>query len=81
MPGDGRHAGPDLHEQPGFGRTGCWLGEQSLRIIDYHGEDPNNYNDHTVNGSWSITPAPVTMTAGSYTGVYDGNSHATRTAS
>ena len=35
-----------------------------------------NYTVTSVNGAWSITPAPVTMTSGSYSGTYDGNSHA-----
>ena len=34
-----------------------------------------NYNVTTINGSWSITPRTVNLTAGSYTGVYDGNPH------
>jgi sugar lactone lactonase YvrE len=36
----------------------------------------SNYSVTTVNGSWSITAKPVTITAGSYTGTYDGNAHA-----
>jgi hypothetical protein len=36
----------------------------------------SNYNVTVVNGAWSITPLTVRLTAGSYTGVYDGNSHA-----
>jgi len=38
-----------------------------------------NGGDYTItptNGSWSITPLPVTLTGGSYSGVYDGNTHA-----
>src|SRR6185437_8724907 len=31
------------------------------------------------NGSWSITPLAVTLTGGSYSAVYDGNSHALST--
>ena len=37
-----------------------------------------NSNDYTItanNGSWSITALAVTLTAGSYSGTYDGQSH------
>ena len=33
------------------------------------------------NGSWSISPVALTLTAGGYTGVYDGSSHALATCS
>jgi hypothetical protein len=36
----------------------------------------SNYTVTSNNGSWSITAKPVTITAGSYSGVYDGNAHA-----
>jgi hypothetical protein len=36
----------------------------------------SNYSVTINNGSWSITPLAVTVTAGSYSGVYDGHSHA-----
>ena len=35
-----------------------------------------NYSVTMNNGSWSITPLPVTVTGGSYSGVYDGSAHA-----
>jgi hypothetical protein len=35
-----------------------------------------DYQIHTVDGSYSITPLAVTITGGSYSGVYDGNAHA-----
>jgi FtsP/CotA-like multicopper oxidase with cupredoxin domain len=35
-----------------------------------------NFTITLVNGSWNITPAPVTATAGSYAGVYDALPHA-----
>ena len=41
-----------------------------------------NSADYTLtsnNGSWSITPLAVTLTGGSYSAVYDGNSHALST--
>ncbi len=31
--------------------------------------------EKSVNGSWSIAPAPLTLRAGSYTGTYDGSPH------
>jgi hypothetical protein len=37
----------------------------------------SNFTVNPVNGSYAITPAPVTATAGSYSGAYDGNTHAT----
>lgn len=40
------------------------------------GDSLSNYSISEVSGSWSITAAPVTVTAGSYSGVYDGNAHA-----
>jgi hypothetical protein len=36
----------------------------------------DNYAITSVNGAWSITPAPVTATAGSYSSTYDGVAHA-----
>jgi predicted outer membrane repeat protein len=36
----------------------------------------SNYTVSSNNGSWSITAKPVTITAGSYSGVYDGSAHA-----
>ncbi|HTS48240.1 MAG TPA: MBG domain-containing protein [Bryobacteraceae bacterium] len=39
-----------------------------------------NYAITPVNGSWTITAAPVTATAGNYSGTYDGSSHATSAA-
>ena len=35
-----------------------------------------DYNITGKNGAWSITPLAVTVTGGSYTGVYDGSTHA-----
>ena len=38
-----------------------------------------NASDYTItsnNGSWSITPLAVTVTGGSYSGIYDGDPHA-----
>jgi hypothetical protein len=38
-----------------------------------------NVSDYTItsnNGSWSITPLAVTVTAGNYSGTYDGDPHA-----
>jgi hypothetical protein len=35
-----------------------------------------NYTVTSNNGTWSITPLAVTLTAGSYSGVYDGAAHA-----
>jgi hypothetical protein len=40
-----------------------------------NGETATNFDVTPVDGAWSITPAPVTMTAGSYSGTYDGASH------
>jgi hypothetical protein len=34
-----------------------------------------NYAITSVNGSWSIAQAPVTATAGGYSGTFDGNTH------
>ena len=36
----------------------------------------SNYSVTTNNGSWSITALAVTLTGGSYSGVYDGSTHA-----
>jgi len=44
-------------------------------VVDYHGVDPNNFVVISVNGSWEITPALVTATAGSYSGAYNGVAH------
>ena len=35
-----------------------------------------NFDIATVNGAWEIKKAPVTATAGSYSGTYDGLAHA-----
>ncbi len=35
-----------------------------------------NFDVSLVNGAWSISKAPVTATAGGYSGTYDGNTHA-----
>jgi hypothetical protein len=40
-----------------------------------NGTGLDNYAITNVNGSWSITPAPVTATAGSYSSTYDGAAH------
>ena len=40
------------------------------------GTSLSNFSITYVDGSWSITPAPVTITAGDYTGVFDGITHA-----
>ncbi|HEY2467504.1 MAG TPA: kelch repeat-containing protein [Terracidiphilus sp.] len=37
---------------------------------------PADYNITPKDGSWSISQLAVTVTAGNYSGVYDGNSHA-----
>ncbi|HTC95446.1 MAG TPA: PxKF domain-containing protein [Terriglobales bacterium] len=37
---------------------------------------PADYTITSANGAWSITPLAVTVTGGSYSGVYDGASHA-----
>jgi hypothetical protein len=43
--------------------------------VSFNGDSSSNYTITPVNGSYNITPAPVTATAGSYTGVYDALSH------
>ena len=40
----------------------------------------SNFDITTVNGSWEIKKAPVTATAGSYSGTYDGIAHSPRPA-
>lgn len=44
-------------------------------VLDLHDELASNFDVSEVDGSWSIAKAPVTMTAGSYSGTYDGASH------
>ena len=44
-------------------------------ILVLNGETENNFTVTSHNGSWLITPAPVTITAGSYSGTYDGAAH------
>ena len=46
-------------------------------VLDLNGENADNFSVTPVNGSWSITAAPVTITAGGYSGTYDGASHDT----
>jgi len=43
---------------------------------DTSGISTTNFIITPVNGNWSITQVAVTATAGSYSGVYDGNTHA-----
>jgi hypothetical protein len=43
--------------------------------MNWGSELSTNYSVSYVNGSWKIDKAPVTMTAGSYSGTYDGISH------
>ncbi len=38
-----------------------------------NGSGQSNFAITSVNGSWTISPAPVTATAGSFTGVYNGS--------
>jgi hypothetical protein len=45
-------------------------------VASYGNQSPTNFTVNLVPGSWSITPLTVTITAGSYGGVYDGGSHA-----
>jgi hypothetical protein len=42
---------------------------------NYRDGNATDYTLTPVNGAWSITAAPLTVTAGSYSGVYDGSSH------
>jgi hypothetical protein len=43
--------------------------------VNPNGDLLTDYTVTPVSGSWSITPAPVTATAGSYSGTYDGTAH------
>jgi hypothetical protein len=45
-------------------------------VLVLNGETASNFDVTSENGSWAITPAPVTITAGDYSGTYDGSSHA-----
>jgi len=44
--------------------------------LTYAKGSASDYTIASSNGSWSITVLPVTLTAGSYTGSYDGATHA-----
>ena len=59
-------------EQSQFGRAGRWFGNGESRASLWH-RQRENYAVTLVTGSWKINPAPVTATAGSLTGTYNGN--------
>ena len=52
------------------------VGNSGAVVPVLSGAASSNYTINKVNGSVSITPLAVSLTAGSYSGVYDGNSHA-----
>ena len=45
-------------------------------VVSFLKGNAGDYNLTSNNASWSITALPVTLTAGSYTGTFDGVSHA-----
>ena len=69
------HGRPGLREQPGLGGPNVGSGAVAAVVSSPGGVALTNFSITYVAGSWSITPAPVTATAGSYSGVYDGSTH------
>ena len=64
------------------GPVGPEVGSASVIPTPVYGK--GSATDYTLtinNGSWSITTLAVTLSAGSYSGVYDGNTHALSTCS
>ena len=70
------YSGVGCTNNPKFGRSGRGLWSGCSRVEYCHVAFRPTTSLRRTDGSWSISPLAVTITAGNFTGLYDGSAHA-----